>query len=307
MAEWSILLLLVPAVVVPVVFLVGFAGCDLLFGVLHVNTPPPVPVIVSVKGKSVAVITLTWTYSGSAAEFEFERMKRAEQTRQTFKVAASPHEHDDDNEGHGLAPETDYLYRVRAIGSDGEPGEWSSDEPNILGTTLPFVETFAWTDEELAGAIPNPLQGTCIIQRIDKARLSTGGGWVRLTLGGSQVGSASIDAISISRPDLTAGKDPYDSDTVPTPVTPKVFVTANSLTLPAIKYDLDPEQDLLIAIEFSGIAPSTIKKVNGALGASAFYKAAAGPGPTGEAANRDRTGFLPAGAVMYLVERIEVG
>jgi hypothetical protein len=72
------------------------------------------------------------------------------------------------------------------------------------------------------------------------------------------MGSASIDAISISRPDLTSGKDPYDSDTVPTIVTSKVLVTAHSVRLPAIKYDLDPEQDLLIAIEFSAIAPSVI-------------------------------------------------
>jgi hypothetical protein len=32
MTEWLILLLLVPAIVVPVVLLVGFAGCDRFFG-----------------------------------------------------------------------------------------------------------------------------------------------------------------------------------------------------------------------------------------------------------------------------------
>ena len=306
MAEWLILLLLVPAVVVPVVLLVGFAGCDQLFGLVHVNTPPPVPIIQSAEGKSVHVITLTWKYEGTATAYEFERLEVKSQTKKKFMAATSPHH--DDNEGNGLAPETDYRYRARAIGSDGEPGPWSSNEPNIAGKTLPFVETFAWSDQERVSATPNPLQGTCIIQRIEAARLSTGGAWVRLTLSGSPMGSASIDAISISKPaDPALGKDPYDPDTDPTPVTSKVFVTANSVTLPEIRYDLDPEQALLIAIEFSTIAPSTIKKLNALSGASAFYKVATGPGPTGEAANPDRTGFSPAGAVMYLIEKIEVG
>jgi hypothetical protein len=39
MAEWLILLLLVPAIVVPVVLLVGFAGCDRLFGLETVHPP----------------------------------------------------------------------------------------------------------------------------------------------------------------------------------------------------------------------------------------------------------------------------
>src|ERR1700686_226505 len=100
MAEWLILLLLVPADVVPVVLLVGFAGCDQVFGLETVVIPPPVPVvpvIVSAVGKSGTVITLTWTYSGSAAEFEFERMKLPERTRETFPAAASPP--DDDKKG----------------------------------------------------------------------------------------------------------------------------------------------------------------------------------------------------------------
>ena len=39
MAEWLILLLLVPAVVVPVVLLVGFAGCDRVFGFETLHPP----------------------------------------------------------------------------------------------------------------------------------------------------------------------------------------------------------------------------------------------------------------------------
>jgi hypothetical protein len=39
MAEWLILLLLVPAIVVPVVLLIGFAGCDRVFGFETLHPP----------------------------------------------------------------------------------------------------------------------------------------------------------------------------------------------------------------------------------------------------------------------------
>jgi hypothetical protein len=42
MAEWLLLLLLVPAIVVPVVLLVGFAGCNQVFGLRETEHFPPV-------------------------------------------------------------------------------------------------------------------------------------------------------------------------------------------------------------------------------------------------------------------------
>jgi len=301
MTEWLILLLLVPAIVVPVVLLVGFAGCDRFFGLQHVDTPPPVsivPVIVSAEGKSGTVITLTWTYAGSAADFQFERMKLPERTRETFTAATSPH--DDDNQGQGLEPGTDYLYRVQAIGSDGEAGDWSSPEPNVLGTTL------LTADEQARSRDAPGLQAFSIVQRIETARLSTSGTRVRLTLRAASLGNASIERIYISRPDPAPGKDLYDSDSDLTLVSSAVIVPANnSLTVPAmgsIHYPLDAEQPLLIAIDFSATLPSAIKVVDNVLGseASVYYKA-----PAAEAANPDRTGFTPVDR-MFIVEKIEV-
>ena len=75
----------------------------------------------------------------------FERLKLKDGTTTTFRVPPSPgslHIHDDDDEGAGLEPETDYLYRVRAIGADGEFGEWANDRPDVLGKTLGFETTF---------------------------------------------------------------------------------------------------------------------------------------------------------------------
>jgi hypothetical protein len=309
MTEWLTLLLLVPAVVVPVVLLVGFAGCDRVFGLEHINTPPPVPVvpaIVSAMGTSGTVITLTWTYAALAADFEFERMKLPERTREMFTAATSPH--DDDNNGQGLEPGTDYLYRVRAIGSDGETSDWSSPEPNILGTTLPFETTFALTAEEQARSRDAAgFQASSIVQRIEAITLAKSGTRVRLTLRASSVGDASIANIYISKPDPAPGKDPYDSDSDLTLVSSAVVVPANnSLTVPAmgsIHYPLDAEQPLLIAIDFSATLPSAIKVVDNVVGseASVYFKV-----PAAEAANPDRTGFTPVDK-MFIIEMIEVG
>jgi hypothetical protein len=40
MGEWLILLVLVPAIVVPVVLLAGFAGCDKVWGLPHIADQP---------------------------------------------------------------------------------------------------------------------------------------------------------------------------------------------------------------------------------------------------------------------------
>src|SRR5262249_12629523 len=75
MAEWLTLLVLVPAIVVPVVLLVGFAGCDKVWGLIHVPDRPSVPMIESADGISGSVITLKWKFYDEALEFVFERLK----------------------------------------------------------------------------------------------------------------------------------------------------------------------------------------------------------------------------------------
>ena len=127
---------------------------------------------------------------------------------------------------------------------------------------------------------------------------------MRLTLRAASVGNASIASIYISKPDPAPGKDPYDSDSDLTLVSSAVVVPANnSLPLPAIRYQLDAEQPLLVAIDFSTALPSAIKVVDNVLAteASTYYKV-----PAAEAANPDRTGFTITDK-MLLVEKIEVG
>jgi hypothetical protein len=71
MAEWLILLLLVPAAVMPVVLLVGFAGCDEVLGLTRF---PPAVFLDTPVGKTVNRITLSWNWSDPAPQgFHLER------------------------------------------------------------------------------------------------------------------------------------------------------------------------------------------------------------------------------------------
>lgn len=134
MTEWLLLVLLVPAIVVPVVLLLGFAGCDIVFGLDHVGEPGPAPVIESATGKSLSVITLTWKIDPTATHIEFERTKivpTGPVDMSTIRVAATPTTYDDS----GLEPDTTYIYRATAIFADGDK---SSQSPSVTGTTLSF-------------------------------------------------------------------------------------------------------------------------------------------------------------------------
>jgi hypothetical protein len=60
MAEWLILLLLFPAIVVPAVLLVGFAGCDDSGDVFDPGPGADIPVIESAVAESLSAIVLIW-------------------------------------------------------------------------------------------------------------------------------------------------------------------------------------------------------------------------------------------------------
>src|SRR5579864_4477950 len=71
MTEWLTLWLLIPAIVVPVILLAGFAACDRVFGLSSFPIPPPV--IDSAAGKDLTTITLMWHWYQAAQKYQFER------------------------------------------------------------------------------------------------------------------------------------------------------------------------------------------------------------------------------------------
>src|SRR5215831_10278498 len=138
MSEWLILVLLVPAIVVPVVLLVGFAGCSFRPGV-----GSDAPIIDSAIGDGLNAITLTWHLNPSddataAHTFEIERTRPNSQPDPLFAVPDSPLEDtglatSQADPGTGTAAV--YKYRVRRVrSSDGEQSDWSdpASSPTFL-------------------------------------------------------------------------------------------------------------------------------------------------------------------------------
>jgi hypothetical protein len=122
MGDWLILLLLVPAIVAPIVLLMGFAGCKFDPGYASPNLA-----LDSAVGTSPNTINLTWSYdSTQIVTFNFVRLRLPFRTEQgTFTVAASPAsgggrtvQSIDDPDP--LLPGTSYEYTMEGIYADGE-------------------------------------------------------------------------------------------------------------------------------------------------------------------------------------------
>ena len=247
MPEWFTLLLLIPAIVVPVALLVSFAGCDRVYGLTPVTVTPTM--IDSATGKDGTTITLIW-HSSVTHNYQFERTDPDGAI--AYFDAPYPAVPFDDT---GLAPATSYPYRVRGVTSIGQPEDWSAP---VTGTTLPFASTYAKT---LTGPAPG-WEGSTLVQRIEAAHLGPTGAHVRITVQASSASDASIDKIYISQHDST-GK-PYDSaadltavyDSAANQQQPFVVPAGTTKSLPIVAYTINKFQALLIAVDFSA-APAS--------------------------------------------------
>ena len=122
MAEWLILLLLVPAIVGPAVLLLGFVGCSFDHGKLA----SPTPVIQSAVAKTDSIITLTWTYDDPALDHAyFERADLTNLTVGFFDANSSPW---DDP---GLPRGTRFRYRFKAVHTDGQESDFSAPSEEV--------------------------------------------------------------------------------------------------------------------------------------------------------------------------------
>jgi hypothetical protein len=251
MAEWAILLVLVPAIVVPVVLLLGFAGCF---------SRPPLrsqPMILSARATSRTSIRIDWSYSKSGAtSFEIELTRVSDAFVEGVTAPSSPFEIT------GLAQATAYSFRVRALHPDDDdnsfwsmPVEASTFGQSFLQTYVPGVASDVMID------------GSTLILRIEPSRLARSGSQIALTLTGPSAGATSIDRIYVSQP-AGGAADPYDAAADLTRVTdvnsgdPVVVVGANDTRqLPPVSYNLDESQPLLVAIDItqSPLAQSAIR------------------------------------------------
>jgi len=133
MGDWLILLLLVPAIVAPVVLLIGFAGCKFEHGTVG-------PAIDSAVGTGPNTINLTWSYeSAQYVSFHFRRVRLPSRTEEEiFTEAASPASGggrtvQSANDPKTLAPGTSYEYTLHGLFADGEVHGTAGP---VVGTTL---------------------------------------------------------------------------------------------------------------------------------------------------------------------------
>jgi hypothetical protein len=302
--EWLVLVVLVPAILVPVVLLWGFAGCTFT---VPISSDTQRPTNLRAKGISVSAIALTWDNPNTdPVTFQVERTKQGESIPQ---ILASTSTTLDDT---GLEEATSYFYQVRAIRlSDNDESDLSDQAP---ARTLGLVFQSALTTDQTG------LEGFCLVQRIEPTRLrqstlagglATLGARVRITLRGSTATNLILNRVFISQP--AAAGDLYDSGGDLTHVASNVVVDANvSVPMPDIDYDLDHTKPLLIAFDISS-APGSgsvrfIANVPEAEAIVHFNPATAEAGINDRlpsVSNPGAPAYTPSKSI-YLVEKIEV-
>jgi len=295
--EWLILLVLVPAILVPVVLLGGFAGCSILYDPdnLPERPLPDAPTNLSARGINVSAIALTWNNPNTVpVTFKIERIREGDNDPTFLDAPASPFQDP------GLEEGTAYFYHVRAIRTDDGESSALSEAASASTFGRAFSADLA-TDQ-------SGLEGFCIVQRIEPPRLLRSGARVNITVRGSTTGTLTLDKITISQ--LATSGDPYDSHADLTEVASSVVVPANTaITLPTINYAFDRTRPLLIAFDIS--ATPGLGNVRSVLlpGSVHYFRAA-----TQQASVQDRFPD-PANPLLtystgqgrhYLVERIEV-
>ncbi len=242
--EWLVLVLLVPAILVPVVLLWGFTGCKFEPG--RAPSPPLPPTDLSAAGVSVGSIALAWANPNTVpVTFQIERTREGESTSQVL-VSSTTTVVDA-----GLDEATTYFYRVRAIQTSD--GNQSALSDQAAGRTIGLAFQATLTNDQTA------LEGFCFVQRIEPTKLrqstlpgglTTLGARVRITLRGSTAANLVLDRVFISQTAATG--DPYDSAGDLTHVASNVVVEANTpLPLPDVDYDLDHTRPLLVAFDLS--------------------------------------------------------
>ena len=237
--EWTLLLLLVPAIVAPMVLLWGYAGCSFEPG----GYLPSEPENLMVTSATAGSISLSWTQDDDViVTFEVERLKVGETT--PVMLVTSEKSFTDQ----GLLPQTAYRHRVRAV-YGGVTSEFSNQVETVTLPAFPCFSSTLMTDQP-------GVEGFCLVQRIEPSRLAASGSEVFITIRGSTVADLLIDRIYISQP--AVGGDVYDSAPDLTAVmAAQVMVPANTaVALPGVRYSLDRTRPLLVIFDVA-MTPGT--------------------------------------------------
>jgi hypothetical protein len=296
--EWLILLLLAPAIVVPIVLLFGFAGCKFHAPVGGGDSDPPTvtPPTVTADPKNVDHITVSWqnTDPNPATQYRFLRIKGTV-TETDSNLPASPTTVEDT----GLDAGTLYTYQVSTTTADG-----TSDL-----STAAMASTFQPTFQAAPAATSQPgfAGNFCYVQRITAGKLSASGAKVAIKVRGATPAvnhqNVTINSIYISR--VAAGGNPWDSagDLTPVMTVPLMLQADEIKDLDPIVYNLDESQDLIIAFDFTATASAdTIRVVVPQPGVTSYFKA----GVQQASVQTRQTGYSTGPSQIYLVVTIGV-
>lgn len=291
--DWLTLLLLVPLVVVPVVFLSGFAGC----GFSNTAGPgPPAPSGLTVTAVGTDRIDLIWSWQDDpkvspprSPRFEILRTEMGQPPSPPIDAEASKTFSD-----MGLTPGTTYTYQVFAI----VEVNFKSNGSNAQSAATLFA---AFDDNQ------NNWANDCMVQRISAAgNLFNSGTKVRITLRGSTIDALMIETAYISQAASPGGPagEAWDSAADLTQVkfggNASVLLAAGTSVLSdETAYPFDHTKDLIIAFD---IGPQGGARHGPKAGCQAYRRA-----NIDQAAMANRSGFTAELANrVYLVEKIEV-
>ena len=320
--EWIILVVLVPAVIVPVVLLFGFAGCAAIVGIEDVTITQPTPskpYDLYAEAIGEFEIRLTWQHDNKAlVSFEIERTG-GKGGPQKFTGGVG---------GTGLPS-------FVATGLEG--GEWYSFEVEAVGAvdatkrsgpvgTGP-VRTWKWEsvlppdfsfkDPATDPSVVEPLTNSCLVQRIPKQLVSFGKG-IRLTLRANTpltIPKASIskapdyypgvDVTTLEPWDSDSGKDAFGKDVMKTISGPVPVVPPGTTPLTWM-FDVLGGADLVVAFDVS--SGDALRSTEPRVAAFASYikhgaQEAATANRAGPASAWDNNNSKPR---LVLIEKIEI-
>jgi hypothetical protein len=264
--EWIILVVLVPAVIVPVVLLFGFAGCAALADIEDINLSqltPGKPYNLYAEAIGEFEILVTWQFdSKGPAGFEIERTGG---TGGPQKFTG----------GGGLGASTGIALAGSFLATGLESDEWYAFEVVVVGavdaskrsdpaSTSP-VKTWKWEsvlppdfsfkDPVADPTVVEPLTDTCLVQRIPKQLIRVGKG-IRFTLRANTpltILRASISRAPEYQGDVSA-VEPWDSDPVDmqkNKISGPLSVVPPNTTPLTWKRDVWAGADLVVAFDIS--------------------------------------------------------
>jgi hypothetical protein len=300
-ADWIILLICIPAIVIPIVLLCGFAGCDQLFGLDHIN--PTVPTNVHAESRTLDSITIAWdssdlTYLVKAwTDGDPEPDDTAVATTLTNSFVDS-----------SLTEGQIRHYRVAARNPDTDDSSGFTDP---FTANARFFQTACNGLQQYPGVdnVNSALDGMTLVQVINPPLLQVSGEYVRVVIRGAVNPAATplaLNGVYIST--VASGGDPWDSDpsTLKTlfewdGLNPLVVAQGQTFELPVIEFSLDQSQPLIIAFNVSSPSGSRYALVPDATFAVAHDKFL-----TQEAAIADRSAGYQESNALWYIEKIDV-